>query len=297
MGYLISGSMRLIDVTINSRVHLGASAGSGDHVGIVHLSLSIEVREAPHDGSAVGGVSLEGGPGRVVADGCSDGCCDGNPVGTGSQAIRIRGDDSLECSVVYVILLGSERHAEAPGRNAISRSSRNLSKGSASQLLTALEGFACRNSSVLPSNSSEIVVNSDNEGVTIFDSFRDLVVFAGCSSSSVGHPNASCSASSNSRSSGGSGPRRGSDSSVGLSRQGNGSIECGLGCPNLWGDVLSPDGTVVSGTGVASLTVTSENHLVGTVKVHIGVINISGLSSRHLNLDNREGAPLSSSDG
>jgi len=170
----------------SSSVHQGASAGaSGDQLGSGHLTCSIEVLEAPHDGIALGGASREAGPGRVVADGCSDGSFDGNPVGTGSQAVGLSsGDDSLECSVVLLPSGGIERHAEAPARSA--RSGRaNLSKGSASQLLTALEGFACRISSCVPSNSSEIVVNSDNEGVTVVDISLDLVVGA---RSSVGRP-------------------------------------------------------------------------------------------------------------
>lgn len=230
-----------------------------------------------------------------MTDGLSHGGNDTEVVGTDSEAVGKSSSNGLAGSVVLGTEDGVLRHAEAESRVEGTHSECAL------ELLAAHKSVKGSSDSRENSRSldgvrkpgdDDIVIETDNEGVTIVDVGRNLVNCRGANSSASAEigPNAKGSASSGNGLSTGSdrlSPGGSSSGGIASSRVGNGEIEGGLRGEDFRLHNLSADSTVV-GVGTAG-------NLVGAVDIggsaEFEVCEVSG--EIHLVLD---GGHFGSSD-
>lgn len=220
-----------------------------------------------------------------MTDGLSHGGNDTEVVGTDSEAVGISSRyNGLAGSVVLGTEDGVLRHAEAERRVESTLSEGALELLAAHKSVKGCRGNCRSLDGVRKPGDDDIVIETDNEGVTIVDVGRNLVNWRGASSSvsaEIG-PNASSSASSGNGLISGSGclsPGGSSSGGIARSRGGNGEIEGGLRGEDFRLQNLSAHSTVV-GVGTAG-------NLVGAVDIggsaEFEVCEVSG--EIHLVLD------------
>lgn len=220
-----------------------------------------------------------------MTDGLSHGGNDTEVVGTDSEAV---GSSSRYNGLAGSVVLGTEdgvlRHAEAERRVEGTLSEGALELLAAHKSVKGCRSNRCSLDGVRKPGDDDIVIETDNEGVTIVDVGRNLVNCRGANSSvsaEIG-PNAKGSASSGNGLSTGSdrlSPAGSSSNGIASSRGGNCEIEGGLRGEDFRLHNLSADSTVV-GVGTAG-------NLVGAVDIggsaEFEVCEVSG--EIHLVLD------------